>query len=179
MRIVFESHATTVDNETGAASGWNDVELSPAGIEQAKELGRRRSINDFDAVFTSDLQRAYQTAVLAFGPNTGKIFQDWRLRECNYGDFTGRSKQEMDPDRPNRVTVPYPNGESFTDANKRMTNFLIDLKKIKWHKAVLIIGHRATHYGLETFITGKSLEQCIEESLTWKWQPGWEYTLEP
>lgn len=177
IKIVFETHSTTKDNETGRASGWNDVELSELGIEQSKELGQRRKLTDFDAVFCSDLQRAHQVAVIAFGDNTQKIFQDWRLRECNYGDFTGRDKKFMDEQRPNRITEPFPNGESFEQATKRMTAFLKELRQNWDGKKVLIIGHRITHYGLETMIAGKSLEQCVQESLSWKWQPGWEYEL--
>lgn len=177
MKIVFEPHSTTFDNEEGRASGWNDVELSPAGIEQSKELGQRRKLADFDAIFTSDLQRAHDTAVLAFGSDTQKIFQDWRLRECNYGDMTGSPKDLMDKEKPKRIKLPFPNGESFEDANRRITNFLRELASNKKLRTVLIIGHRATHYGLETMITGKTLEQCIEEHASWKWQPGWEYEL--
>lgn len=177
MYVVFESHATTTDNEEGKASGWNDVELSKAGMQQAKELGKRRKLKDFDVVFVSDLKRSFDTAILAFGKNTRKIHQDWRLRECDYGDMMGGSKAAMDKDRLKRITEPYPNGESFEVANRRMVNFLKELAQNKDYKNVMIIGHRATHYGLETFIAGKSLDQCIRESLTWKWQPGWKYEL--
>lgn len=176
ITIWFETHATTFDNESGRASGWNDVELSPRGIEEAKSMAKRLDVDDFDAVFVSDLIRAYDTATLAFGENKRKIFQDWRLRECDYGDMTGGSKQDMDKDRPSRIDTPYPNGESFQEANKRVVNFLNELAG-SGYKNVLIIGHRATHYGLETHISGKSLEECIFESLSWQWQPGWKYEL--
>jgi hypothetical protein len=43
-------------------------------------------------------------------------------------------------------------------------------------KTILIIGHRATHYGVEYFAQGKKLEEVIQEH--WQWQPGWKYTLE-
>jgi len=176
VHIWFETHATTLDNETNRSSGWNDVRVSKAGIKEAKDLGKRRNLNDFDIVFTSDLVRAYHTATLAFGENTKKIFQDWRLREVDYGDMTSMPKDEMNKDRPSRIKNPYPNGESFEMSNMRMFDFLKELAKTSY-KEVLIIGHRATHYGLETYITGKPLEECINESLSWKWQPGWEYEL--
>ncbi len=178
IHIIFETHATSEDNETDRASGWYDTKLSKRGIGEAKKLGKRRSLDDFDAVFTSDLERAYQTAILAFGENTRKIFVDWRLRECDYGDLTGSSKTIMNDERFTRIKVPFPNGESFEDTSKRMESFLEDLKNNWQGKRILIIGHRATHYGLETYIDHKDLRQCITESLTWKWQPGWEYKIQ-
>jgi len=39
--VVFESHATSRDNEDGLASGWFDVALSATGEEQARLLGAR------------------------------------------------------------------------------------------------------------------------------------------
>ncbi|MYQ77330.1 MULTISPECIES: phosphoglycerate mutase family protein [unclassified Streptomyces] len=62
VRIVYESHATTTDNEAGIATGW----LSPTGRRQAAELGDRRRGTGLDAVYTSDLARAVETARIAF-----------------------------------------------------------------------------------------------------------------
>jgi hypothetical protein len=42
-------------------------------------------------------------------------------------------------------------------------------------KTVLIIGHRATHYGVEYYATHKSLQECT--AAKWHWQPGWKYQL--
>lgn len=67
VTIVFESHSTSLDNENHLSSGWNDVELSKLGIQQAKDLGKRRMDEKFDAIFCSDLQRSYKTAEIAFG----------------------------------------------------------------------------------------------------------------
>jgi hypothetical protein len=63
--VVFESHATSLDNEAGLASGWFDVALSATGEEQARQLGSRRRNEDFAAVFCSDLVRSFRTAEIA------------------------------------------------------------------------------------------------------------------
>jgi broad specificity phosphatase PhoE len=65
--IVFETHATSLDNEAGLASGWFDVGLSPAGERQARDLGERRRHDDLACVYCSDLTRAVRTADIAFG----------------------------------------------------------------------------------------------------------------
>lgn len=79
VTIVFESHATTFDNENHLSSGQNDVELSPLGIKQAKELGERRRNEHFNAIFCSDLQRSYKTAKIAFEDKFPRNFTDGSL----------------------------------------------------------------------------------------------------
>lgn len=176
VSIIFESHATSVDNKAGRASGWNNPKLSSKGVQNAKDLGKRRPQKNLDAVFCSDMERAYRTAVLAYGDDPGFVFQDWRLRECDYGDFTLKPKEVISEERIKRIDRPFPNGESYQDCMRRMKAFLDDLKAKFDGKKVMVIGSRATHYGLEHWLTGKSLEECITEA--WEWQPGWEYQLQ-
>ena len=175
MIIIFESHSTTLDNEKHLASGWNDVELSETGKKQAKELGERRKDEQFEAIFCSDLQRAYKTAEIAFG-NKFSIFKDKRLRECNYGDLTSHPEDEVKPLKLKHIKISFPNGESYEQAMQRMKEFLDERRKNCDGKRVLIIGHRATQHGLEYLILGKPLKEVI--SAPWSWQPGWEYKLE-
>lgn len=176
IAITFEAHSTTVDNEAHRASGHNDVELSPLGIRQSEELGERYKDQGFDAIFCSDLQRSYKTAEISFGDKYFPIIQDARLRECDYGDLTQRPSAEVDPEKLQHITRPFPNGESYEQTSLRVKSFLQDLLKDYDGKKVMVIGHRATQYGLEHWIHGIPLEQVI--SAPWKWQPGWEYTLE-
>ncbi|WP_329159105.1 histidine phosphatase family protein [Streptomyces sp. NBC_01717] len=54
IEIVYETHATTADNEAGIATGWLPGTLSATGRLQARELGccRRRRDDGIVAVFT-------------------------------------------------------------------------------------------------------------------------------
>lgn len=176
VTIIFETHSTTHDNENNIASGWFDARLSPKGIDQAKELGMRYRDEQFDAVFCSDLKRAYQTATIAFEFDPRLIFSDWRLRECDYGQYTQAGRNEVAAEKPKHIMEPFTDGESYAQVMERVASFLTDLKA-RWDgKRVIIIGHRATRYGLEHFINNKPLEQCMSETFTW--QPGWHYTLQ-
>lgn len=174
ITIIFEAHGTTFDNEAHLASGFNDVELSPLGITQAKQLGERYENDYFDAIFCSDFIRSYRTAEIAFG-NKFPIIKDARLRECDYGDYTQHPSSEIDLQKPKRISVPFPNGESYIDTNKRMKSFLDELKEKYTNKKVMIIGHRATQYALDYYIKNCSLEELT--STPFKWQPGWQYNL--
>jgi broad specificity phosphatase PhoE len=174
VKIIFEAHSTTLDNEAHLSSGHFDVELSELGIKQSQELGERRSSEHFDAVFCSDLQRSYKTAEIAFG-NKFPIIRDERLRECNYGDLTQHPSEEVETEKLHRIETPFPNGESYYQTGERMKNFLGDLKKNYDDKTVMIIGHRATQYGLDYWIKNIPLDDLV--SAKFKWQPGWEYEL--
>lgn len=175
VTIIFESHGTTTDNEKHIASGWADVELSELGIKQSGEMAQRYVNDHFDAIFCSDLKRSYISGELAFD-KWFPIIRDARLKECNYGDLTQHPSDEVDRQKPKRIKIPFPNGESYEQTTERMRSFLQDLLKNYNDKRVMIIGHRATQYGLENLINKIPLEQIIPAP--WKWQPGWEYKLE-
>jgi broad specificity phosphatase PhoE len=100
---------------------------------------------------------------------------DWRLRECDYGDFTQHTKEEVDAQKPNRIHTPFPNGESYEQTTARMQSFLEDLLRLHDNETVLAIGHRATQSGLEHLINNMALDTAV--AAPWKWQPGWTYNL--
>ncbi len=176
IKIWFEPHSTTVDNEAKLASGWNDVDLSPAGAEQTFQLVKRSKERKIEVIFSSDLQRAIKTAIPTAEGLKIPMYVDKRLRECNYGDLTQQPKEEIDVMKAQRIGTPFPGGESYKNCMERMGGFLKDLTQKFDGKTVLIIGHRATQYGLEHHINGKSIYDCVTEP--WTYQPGWLYELE-
>lgn len=175
-RIVFETHATTDDNEAGIATGWGAGRLSEVGRRQAAELGVRRSDDHIDAIFCSDLARAVQTASIAFTNTQIPLLLDWRLRECDYGHLNGGSVDEVHGDRTRFLDEPYPGGESWSDAAARMHSFVRDLLRAWSGQRVLVIGHAATRWGLEHALGYADLAVLIGRPPTW--QPGWQYTID-
>ncbi len=173
MKIYFASHSTSKDNEAKLASGWKDVELSELGIKQSKKLAEAFKDIRLDLICCSDLKRAADTVQIAF---EGKIpvIIDKRLRELNYGDFDGKSKDLVVSMKVKAIKEPFPNGESYEQAMARTHEFYNEIKEKYEDKTILVVGHRATQYGLDT-LTGKTLEECL--SLDFKWQPYWEYNL--
>jgi 2,3-bisphosphoglycerate-dependent phosphoglycerate mutase len=112
-QIVFETHSWSEDNETGVASGWHHSRLSERGRSAARALGARRRNDAIEAVFTSDLERAVETARIAFAETPIPIFCDWRLRECDYGERNGMLAVELHGSRKRYLDQPYPGGESW------------------------------------------------------------------
>jgi len=173
VAVVFETHATSEDNEAGIATGWLPGRLSATGREQARELGQRRRDDGIDVVFASDLGRATETAELAFAGSPLPVVTDGRLRECDYGKLNGTAVPLHD--RPLHVDLPYPGGESWRQAVVRVAGFLDELARERDGERVLVIGHSATHLALKVVAQGCELEELMAEPFVW--QPGWEYVL--
>ncbi|MEK6927611.1 MAG: histidine phosphatase family protein [Nanoarchaeota archaeon] len=178
ITITYFVHGTTTDNQKNLSSGWKDVELSELGVKQSKELPNQIGNKKFDIVFCSDLKRAVHSAEISF---KGKfpIKQDKRLRECNYGDFNGRSSKTVEPLQEKSIIKRFPNGESYEDVKERIHSFLEFLRKNYQGKHIAIVAHKAPQLALDVLIKGKTWEQAFEED--WrkkkKWQPGWEYII--
>ena len=173
-RLVFETHASSYDNEAGLASGHHDVDLSPNGECQAVALGARYAADLPALIVTSDLRRAWRTAEIAFGPRV-TVVRDARLRECDYGTLTRRPTREIDSRRLASIETPFPGGESYTQTTARVAAWL-DSLTVAWPEGwVLVIGHRATHYALDHLLGGKPLEDAI--GAPFEWQPGWTYAV--
>jgi 2,3-bisphosphoglycerate-dependent phosphoglycerate mutase len=175
IELVFETHSLSEDNDRGVATGWLHGRLSSRGRELAEELGERRRHDGLAAVFTSDLHRAVETASLAFPKGEPPVLHDWRLRECDYGDWNGGSAAQVHQNRAEHLDRPYPGGESWRQAVHRAGRFLTDLP-LRWSGSrVLVIGHVATRWAFEHFLDGKSIEELADSDFAWR--EGWEYRL--
>lgn len=175
-KIVTFAHGTTYDNNTKRSSGWKDVELNELGIEQSKELKETAKDKKFDILITSDLKRAIDTADYGW-PGFDKI-TDARLRECNYGDYNGESEDLVVYEE--HIDIPFPNGESLKDVEKRISFFIEDVKKKYAGKTIGIVSHRAPQLAFEVLTKGITWEEALAND--WRkrkaWQPGWEYELD-
>ena len=175
MKIVYYVHGTTTDNIEHKCSGWSNVELSDLGKEQAVNLGKNTPYV-FDVLYTSDLNRAMESAKLAY-PDFQSI-SDSRLRECNYVDLDGKDKKLVVYE--DHIDNPFPNGESLKDVEKRVREFLKDVGEQHPNQKIGIIAHRAPQLALEVITKKISWEDA--NKLDWRktgdWQPGWEYEVE-
>jgi alpha-ribazole phosphatase/probable phosphoglycerate mutase len=175
VEIIFETHSTSVDNERGIATGWLPGELSEAGREQAAMLGERRRDGGIAAVFVSDLRRAVETAEIAFAGGAMPIYQDARLRECNYGALNGAPVEQLAAERALHIDRPFPGGQSYRDVVEQTRSFLHDLA-VGWEgKRVVVIAHSANRWALDHLLNGVPLEHLVDAPFNW--QEGWFYLL--
>jgi len=175
ITLYFSPHATSVDNEAGRASGHADAPLSRAGEQQARALGHHYASYALDAVIASDLQRAATTAALAFGERGLPITLDRRLRECDYGALTQCPPAQLDELQ--HITVPYPGGESWWLAAQRVGDCLRDLFPKYDGRTLVILGHKATKYGIAYWAGDAPFGAVMRTTWEWREVPIWRYDL--
>ncbi|MFA5333248.1 MAG: histidine phosphatase family protein [Candidatus Nanoarchaeia archaeon] len=176
IKITYFVHGTTIDNEKKISSGWKNAELSKKGLQQSISLKENVKNIKFDAVFSSDLKRAVDSAKLTFGNN---IILDKRLRECNYGEFNGKESSIVEPMQEKCIDKKFPKGESYEDVKKRVADFLRFVEKKYQGKTIAIVSHKAPQLALDVLLRGKTWKESFSEDWRKKkaWQPGWEYII--
>ena len=98
-RIVLLRHGESVWNRENRFTGWTDVDLSGAGVEEARAAGKLLAGERyaFDLACTSLLKRAIRTLNLALEELDQlwiPVTKDWRLNERHYGALQGLNKAE-------------------------------------------------------------------------------------
>jgi 2,3-bisphosphoglycerate-dependent phosphoglycerate mutase len=99
-KLVLLRHGESQWNRENRFTGWVDVDLSPKGIDEARDAGRllRAEGYRFDLAYTSVLKRAVRTLWIALDELDQMWLPEekhWRLNERHYGDLQGLNKAEM------------------------------------------------------------------------------------
>ncbi|UCG79719.1 MAG: 2,3-diphosphoglycerate-dependent phosphoglycerate mutase [Desulfobacterales bacterium] len=98
-KLVLLRHGESFWNKENRFTGWIDVDLSPGGIEEAREAGRllREGGYTFDVAYTSVLKRAIRTLWIVLDDLDLMwipVYRSWRLNERHYGGLQGLNKAE-------------------------------------------------------------------------------------
>ena len=98
-KLVLIRHGESTWNLENRFTGWTDVDLTPLGIEQAKQAGRLLKAEgyDFDVAYTSVLKRATRTlwhTLDELDRTWLPVVHSWRLNERHYGALQGLNKAE-------------------------------------------------------------------------------------
>jgi 2,3-bisphosphoglycerate-dependent phosphoglycerate mutase len=99
QKLVLIRHGESVWNQENRFTGWTDVDLSPAGYEQAKNAGQllKKYGYNFDEGFTSVLKRSIKTIHILLEELDHlwiPVQKSWRLNERFYGALQGLNKAE-------------------------------------------------------------------------------------
>lgn len=98
-QLVLIRHGESIWNQENRFTGWHDIDLAEAGIQQAKYAGQllKQGGFEFDIAYTSVLQRAMRTLWLMLD-EMDRLYlpteRSWRLNERHYGALTGLNKAE-------------------------------------------------------------------------------------
>ncbi|PZO95343.1 histidine phosphatase family protein [Streptococcus halichoeri] len=155
MKCYFVRHGKTQWNVEGRFQGGGaDSPLLPESYEEIRQLGIALKDVPFDAVYSSDLKRAYETAqlLLAACEQDLEITQTKALREWGLGKLEGAKiatmnaiyPHQMDAFRHNlaRFNAGQFEAESIYQTTHRVCE-LVDSLKDKHYQHVLFVGHGA------------------------------------
>lgn len=140
MQLTFVRHGETDWNRQRRIQGSTDVPLNDTGRRQAREAARLLARRDWDAVVTSPLSRAFDTAaIIAEELGLPAPAGDARLVERAYGDAEGLEIAEVDRRYPGDTFVP---GREERDAvTERALAALRDIAQRHPDQNVIVVSH--------------------------------------
>lgn len=167
-RLILLRHGQTVYNADSRMQGQLDTDLSELGRTQAKSAGPVIADHRPLTIVSSDLKRAYFTAV-AVGDAAGlPVLTDRRLRETHLGDWQGMTHGDVDVQTPGvratwraDATIPPPGGESRIDVAKRSMPVVTELLagRPDWVEQPVVL---VAHGGLIAALTAALLDLPVE-----------------
>ncbi len=145
MNIYIARHGQTDLNKNKLMQGQIDEPLNDTGREQARIAAESVSYVKFDAVYSSPLSRAIETACILSGTAKENIIIDERLTEVSFGKYERRKYWNLGLHMtlywlwPEVITAPK-TVETISSMVERSTSFLNELKE-KEYENVLIVCH--------------------------------------
>ncbi len=157
MKFILVRHGQSEDNVNKIISGHGAAPLTDLGREQAKSLGQKflESRIKFDAVYSSDLKRASESAMIVCNEiGIKEISFDKRLREADSGIFTGRYSADLSKEEKEfldstliNLDLVVPSGESNKDIIMRIKEAFFEIvENHPENSTILFIDHGGTLY---------------------------------
>jgi phosphoserine phosphatase len=146
--IYLVRHGETRANRDGLFRGRSEMPLSARGRRQAQALALRLAGCGVERVYVSPLQRAAETAAIAFPGLPARV--DPRLNNLDLGAWTGLAREQVRREQPRRwqrwlrspETMLFPGGESLADVRLRCRRFLAALRRDPAQQ-LAAVSHRA------------------------------------
>lgn len=165
MNIYLLRHGQTEENRRGTYYGNLDISLNAIGISQGNKAKEFFSDIELDKVFVSDKKRTSEMAKLVLGQAEIQIIQDNRINETNFGDFEGKTYEEIKTLYPeeclcwqnNWMEFVPPNGESYIELCKRVKSFMEDIKKLEKDN-ILICTHSGVMRAIYCFVMNENID---------------------
>ena len=173
--LLLIRHGESEANRCAYFAGQLDAELMEKGVMQAEKSAEFVKENyKVNAIYSSDLQRAYRTAE-CFSDVLGlDIIKETGLREINGGDFQGKKHAELPvlyPEEYGKVWLKHigkakcPNGESVKEIGERVIGTLEKIAKQNKGKTLVISTHATPIRATQCIVQTGSVDDM--ENIPW------------
>lgn len=166
LHLMLVRHGQTEWNAQRRYQGQSDVPLSALGRRQAARLAERLAGEEIDAVYASDLGRAFETAQMIV-ENTGlEVVPEPRLRELKFGVMEGLTFEEAQARYPEMIAAwlddfnrPPQGAETIDVFNARCVALLEELQGKHDEQVVLLVAHGGSLSEILRVVLGLSPEK--------------------
>ena len=149
MELVLVRHAEPTEDARGRCYGRLDVKLSESGCEQCRRLAAHLSDEPVAAIMCSPRLRARDTADAIAEPHGLPVTVLDQLRELDFGEFEGRTYDEIATSRPELyerwmtepTTLRFPGGEGYADLRARVIDAVAQLRATHDGRMVVAVTH--------------------------------------
>ncbi len=174
-RLLLIRHGATTLSAEDRFAGATDVPLSDEGRTQARQLGERLSSEQIDAVYSSQMGRALETAKLAAGNHRPAPIVNPALREIDHGRWEGLTRQEVEARfkdeylawEEDPFTFAPLNGESGLGVLARALPAIREIVTAHQGKTVVVVSHKATLRLVLCSLLGideRGYRDCLDQS---------------
>jgi len=151
-RLIVVRHGQTVWNLERKYQGHSDIALTDKGLRQAEAVGARFADEKIDAVYASDLSRAFKTAECIAARHRLTVRVVPALREIKFGDWEGLTYEQISAQWPGLLgklwTTPdelqIPGGESFQQLKERAYAAIEKIVAEHPDQTVVVVAHGGT-----------------------------------
>ena len=160
-------HGETEWNASARVQGHTDIALNRRGLAQAAALARALAGQQLDAIYSSDLARARQTAEALARDRGLPLLRDAQWRERAFGAFEGHSFAGLEPTHAHdcerwRRRDPHwaapGGGESLVELDRRIRGAVFDLAARHRGQTVAVVTHGGVLDCLYRVATGQELQ---------------------
>jgi 2,3-bisphosphoglycerate-dependent phosphoglycerate mutase len=187
LKIYLFRHGQTTFNRDKIFTGFKDAKLSPTGKKHAKILSNKLKSKKFQVAFYTRLSRSKDTLkeVIKNHLECVAVVEDNRIIERGYGKLEGKKHQAIIKKHGQKQFEKWhrgfntrpPGGESFADVEKRVREFLRDLKSFMKKSKVNVA---ISAHGNSIRIFRKIIEKASEkQAIEWfiPYDKVFEYTI--
>lgn len=141
QELLLVRHGQTDWNLAHRVQGHTDTPLNAVGREQACALADSLAAPSLVAVYSSDLSRAYETAIAVARVHGLEVTVDRDLREKNFGSWEGLTDTEIADRFPDAVRGRWGDGETTEEVAERAVAAIERIRRRHPVGRVLVVSH--------------------------------------